>query len=245
MSAATTRPQPRNEPTMIHFAMRALVACTAAFILALGGLAFAPAAAEAQAHRFGAGFTTGGSWVSDLNPGASGVSLAPGVGAFFGVHGDRWYGADGRIGIRYQAAYQQPSFAWTPGDRKIDAASADMSAMFRIVRPADAGAALPFVSLGFGGIWYNLGRGEPTFYSAAGAYHDGSSRILPAINFGLGADLDFPWQFQRDLVRLRLEVADHLTFGSPLRRSSDQERYGAVHHLRFSIGLHSALDFRE
>jgi hypothetical protein len=234
---------------MTSRAMRTLVAGTAAFslalALALAGTVLTPTSAEAQAHRFGAGFTTGGSWVSDLNPGATGVALSPGVGAYFGIHADRWYGADGRIGVRYQAAYQQPRFAWTPGDRKIDAASADVSALFRIVRPADAGAALPFVSLGAGGYWYNLGRGEPTFYGAAGAYHDGGSRILPALNFGAGVDLDFPWQFQRDLVRLRLEVADHLTFGSPLRQSSNQERYGAVHHLRFSIGLHSALDFKE
>jgi hypothetical protein len=207
-------------------------------------LALTPDTAEAQAHRWGAGFSTGGTWLSDLNPGADAEAVAPGLGAFLALHADRWYGQDARIGVRYQVAYQQPRFNWVPGERKIDAASADVSALFRLVPPAQAGAALPWVTVGLGGIWYDLGRGEPTFYGAADAYHDGGSRVLPVAVFGAGVDLDFPWQFQSDLVRLRLEVADHMAIGSPLRRTTDNERYGPVHNLRFSVGLYSALDFR-
>jgi len=220
-------------------------AALAAAALLGSGLAL-PGSVQAQAHGWAAGFTVGGSWISDLNPGAASdaIGVSPGVGAFFGIHGDRWYGEAGRLGIRYQGAYQQPRFDWTPGERKIDAASVDVSGLFRLIAPADAGAALPYVTAGLGGIWYDLGRGESTFFGAADAYHDGSSRVLPMATFGVGVDLDFPWQWQRDPMRLRVEVADHMTFGSPLRQTSDESRYGPVHHVRFSVGLHSVLDLR-
>jgi hypothetical protein len=205
-----------------------------------------PGSAGAQVHTWAAGFTTGGTWISDLNPGATSdaVGVSPGLGAFFGIHADRWYGEAGRIGIRYQGAYQQPRFDWTPGERRIDAASVDVAGLFRLIAPDDAGAALPYVTAGLGGIWYDLGRGEPTFFGAADAYHDGRSRVLPLATFGVGVDVDFPWQWQRDPMRLRVEVADHMTFGSPLRQSSDESRYGPVHHVRVSVGLHSVLDLR-
>jgi hypothetical protein len=218
----------------------------AAALAALFLVAAAPSEAEAQPHRLGAGFTTGGTWLSDLNPGASAntVAISPGVGAVFGIHADRWYGEAGQIGVRYQAAYQQPRLDWVPGERKINAGSADVSVLYRINAPEEPGELLPYAMVGFGGIWYDLGRGEPTFYGAADSYHDGSSRVLPVVTFGVGVDLDLPWQFQRDLVRVRVEVADHMAIGSPLRQTSTEERYGPVHHVRFSIGLYSALDFR-
>jgi hypothetical protein len=43
-------------------------------------------------------------------------------------------------------------------------------------------------------------------------------------------------------VRVRLEAADHMTFGSPLHRVSDRSRYGPVHHLRFTLGAYAAVE---
>jgi hypothetical protein len=33
-----------------------------------------------------------------------------------------------------------------------------------------------------------------------------------------------------------------MTFGSPLHRVSDRSRYGAVHHLRFTVGAYAAVE---
>jgi hypothetical protein len=38
-----------------------------------------------------------------------------------------------------------------------------------------------------------------------------------------------------------MEAADQMTFGSPLRRVSDGERYGRVHHLRLTVGAYTAV----
>ncbi len=218
----------------------------AGLTLALGSVLATVAPVEAQVHRFGAGWSAGGTYLTDLNPGAPGQAreISPGAGFVFGLHVDRWYGQDGRIGVRYQGAYQQPRVDWVRGERKVDAFSADVSALFRILEPEDPDQVLPYVAAGLGGIWYDLGTGRDTFFPEADAYHDGGSRVLPAVILGVGADVPFPWGWDGSPVRVRLEVADHLTFGSPIRQASDGSRYGAVHHLRFTVGAYSVLDIR-
>lgn len=211
--------------------------------LAAGALLVAgPTNAEAQAHRYGAGWTAGASYLTDLNPSTSARSLSPGAGFVLGLHVDRWYGADGRIGVRYQGSYQQPRFDWSPGRRSIDAVGADVSALYRLMDPAEEGPALPYLTAGLGAVWYDLGTGPDTFFPEADAFHDGGSRLLPLVSFGVGADVRSPWNWDTFPVRLRVEVADHMTFGSPLRRASDGSRYGPVHHLRFTVGAYSAID---
>jgi len=223
--------------------------------LALSALALAlvvatAAPAEAQVHRYGAGWTGGGAFLTDLNSGARALDgqsprdISPGVGFVFGLNVDRWYGDAGRIGVRYQGAYQQPQMDWVRGPRRIDALSADVSALLRIIEPEDPGQVLPYVALGLGGIWYDLGTGQETFFPEADAYHDGSSRILPSAIVGVGADVPFRWGWDGSPVRIRAEVADHISFGSPIRQVSDGSRYGAVHHIRFTIGAYSLLDIR-
>jgi hypothetical protein len=208
-------------------------------LLALG-LA-APDAGEAQVHRYAAGFTVGGAHVTELNSEAPGdaLLLKPGAGAVFGLHADRWYGSTGRIGLRYQAAYQQPTFAWEPGERRISALSGDVSGVLRPIAPGPDTRALPYLAVGAGGIWYDLGTGDSTFFNDASALHDGGSRVLPVALLAVGVDVDIPWDWQGAPVRVRAEVADHVSLDSPIRRLSDGSRYGAVHHIRFSVGLHS------
>jgi hypothetical protein len=209
------------------------------------------APAQAQVHRYGAGWTAGGSYLTELNSGARGqvgqpaTQIAPGMGFVFGLHVDRWYGADGRIGVRYQGAYQQPRVDWVRGERKIDQLSADASVLFRVLEPGEhPDQVLPYLALGFGGVWYDLGTRGETSFPAGDAYHDGSSRILPAGIVGIGADVPLPWGWQGSPVRLRLEIADHISIGSPIRQISDGSRYGAVHHVRFTVGAYSVLDIR-
>lgn len=223
---------------------------TGPLALALGLFLAGAGTVDAQVHRYGAGWSAGGAYLTDLNSGAraqgglAAREISPGVGFVFGLHVDRWYGDDGRIGVRYQGAYQQPRMDWVRGERKIDALSADVSALYRILEPGDPGQVLPYVTLGLGGIWYDLGTGQDTFFPEADAFHDGSSRILPAAILGVGADVPFPWGWDGAPVRVRVEVADHLSFGSPIRQASDGSRYGAVHNLRFTIGAYSLLDIR-
>jgi len=200
--------------------------------------------AEAQAHRYGAGWTVGGSYVTELNVDATGPSptaIDPGLGFLLGLHLERWYGASGRFGVRTQGAYLQPRVDWTTGERKIDVASADVSVLMRLADPRREGAVLPYLTAGVGGIWYDLGTGDDSFFAGADAYHDGASRVLPLVALGLGADVPSPWSWDSSPVRFRVEVADHVTFGSPLRRLADGSRHGPVHHVRFTLGAYSAV----
>jgi len=221
--------------------MNGLARITVVLVPLLGAGFALPQAADAQFHRYAAGFTVGGSHVTDLNPDApaEALALAPGAGAVFGLHADRWYGSMGRLGIRYQAAYQQPTFDWRPGERRISALSGDVAGIFRLIAPSDDARALPYLAAGAGGIWYDLGTGDPTSFEEAAAYHDGGSRVLPVVLLAAGLDVDIPWDWQGSPVRVRAEIADHVALGSPIRQLSDGSRYGAVHHVRFSIGLHS------
>ncbi len=230
-----------------HFFSSAACRTAGLSALLVIGLAVAlPGDADAQYHRYAAGFTAGGSLITDLNPGAPGdaLSLTPDAGFVLGLHGDRWYGPEGRFGIRYQGAYQRPTFDWAQGERRIGAVSADVGALIRLTPPGNEATALPFISGGFGGLWYDLGTGDPTTFEDADAFHDGGSRVLPLVMVGAGVDVDVPWDWQGAPVRLRVEVSDHMTFGSPIRQASDGARYGQVHHFRLSLGLHSIFDLR-
>ncbi len=212
-------------------------------VLAAGALL--ALAAAPLSGQVGAGWTVGGSTLSELNAGGSGaVELKPSTGVVLGLHVDRWYGATERFAVRIQGAWQQPRFDWTQGERKIDAVSADVSVLVRALVPQqeDAFEVLPYLALGFGGIWYDLGRGDDTEYPAAGTFHDGSSVILPAAVFGGGLDVGLPVRWFGNPMRIRLEVADHYALNSPFRGLGDGERLDAVHNLRFTVGAYSVLD---
>lgn len=206
--------------------------------------------AQAQVAKYGAGFTLGASHITELNSGAVGfggfepVEIKPGTGFLFGLHVDSWYGEARRIGVRYQAAYQQPKVPWTNGERSIDAVTADISVLFRPVVPEGDESVIPYLAAGIGGIWYDLGRGPQTNYSAADAYYDGSSRVMPAGLVGVGVDILLPpsLEWYGIPIRVRLEAGDHITFHSPLKQLSQTSRYGAVHHFRFTIGAYSAFN---
>jgi hypothetical protein len=208
--------------------------------LVFGSFGAAPAAA--QAYRYGAGWTTGGSDLTALNPEAGGAqALDPDIGFLFGLHLERGYGSSTRFVVRYQGTYFAPEFQWSAGERRIDAASLDVSALMRLLNPTVPTVVMPYLMAGAGGIWYDLGTGPSTSFPVANAYHDGESRVLPLVAFGVGVDSPIGVDWDGWPIRLRFELADHMTFGSPLLRVTDRERYGAVHHLRFTIGAYSAV----
>lgn len=97
-------------------------------ILSLG----LPGAVNAQSPQFGAGWMAGASHVTQLNSHATAADLLePGTGFVVGMHLDHWDGTQRRIGLRYQGSYQNPSFDWCSGGRRIDALSADLSLHLR------------------------------------------------------------------------------------------------------------------
>lgn len=211
-------------------------------VIGIFALAF-PTAGEGQEFKtFGAGWTAGVTHVTDLNSDApSGAAeMSPGTSFVVGMHVDRWIGETQRVGIRVQGAYQNPEFDWAEGGENTHMGSADLSLLVRPVAPGDANA-LPYLTAGFGGAWYDLGTDETRMHDQADAYHDGRSRILPTAVVALGVDLPFPMEWNRLPVSLRVEAADHITINSPLRSIATGDRHGAVHNLRFSVGLYSTL----
>lgn len=195
--------------------------------------------------QVGAGWTVGGSNLSELNAETGGtVALKPPTGVVLGLHVDRWYGAEERFAVRIQGAWQQPRFDWTQGERKIDSVSGDVSVLVRPVVPSGDAVLefLPYLALGFGGSWYDLGRGSETGYPPSGSFHDGSSTIVPTVVLGGGVDVGLPVRWYGNPTRIRLEVADHYHLHSPFRSLDDGDRGGAIHNLRFTVGAYSVLD---
>jgi hypothetical protein len=118
--------------------------------------------ASAQAYRYGAGWAAGGTYLTALNPSSGGVALEPDPGFLFGLYLERGYGSTARFAVRYQGAYQSPSFDWAGGKRQIDAFSADIALLARVFDPTSGGSILPYLMAGAGGIWSDLGRGPST-----------------------------------------------------------------------------------
>lgn len=232
-------PQERHSP----------VARIPAVFIALGlalGLVVVPTSAEAQGFRtFGAGWAGGATYVTDVNADASADAFAvtPETGWVIGLYVDSWLGDTRRYGVRTQASYQQPRFDWADGRRSIDTGSLDLSLLFRPILPDD-GDVLPYLAGGLGVIWYDLGTSGTTEFADAEAMHDGDSRLLPTGIVALGVDVPIGMRWNRLPVSVRLEAADHITINSPLKRTADRERHGAVHHFRFTVGLYSTVLMR-
>lgn len=222
--------------------LRPLVRAALCLTAALGAVSIATSA-QAQAPVLGAGWSGGGTYVTEMNSDASdgARSLEPGTGFVFGIFVDRWIGPDRMFGIRTQLSFQQPHVDWQDEERKIDAASGDVSLLLRPIAPEPDAAVIPYLALGAGAIWYDMGSGAPTTFSAAESLYDGRSRLQPTGVVALGADIPIGMQWARLPVSLRAEVADHITIFSPLKHTADQDRHGAIHHIRFTIGMSSTL----
>jgi hypothetical protein len=217
-------------------------------VLALAGAALmgVPQDGVAQALPWGAGWSVGASSIGDLNAdaelsgGGAATPIAPGTSWIAGIHVERWFGDDARLGVRVQTSYQQPRFAWNSSERKIDAFGGDVSLVFHPLAPDTDPPVLPYLAVGAGGILYDLGRGVQTLFPEADARHDGQTRAAPVVLVALGIDFEIPWTWYSQSVRIRTEVADHMAISSPLLRLSSSDKHGPVHHFRFTVGLHSA-----
>jgi hypothetical protein len=218
---------------------------TAAIAAAIALLS-APHHAGAQVDRFGIGWTAGAAYVTDLNshplPGfeANPRSIAPGLGYTLGLHMEKWLDGGARFGVRAQGSFQQPraDLAWRGEHRVMNAYSADLSLLFRLLSPARTGAVLPYLMMGGGGSWYDVGPEDD--FAGTDASYDGRLSPLPLAIVGLGADTPPIGRWDNDPLRIRFELANHMVVRSPLRRTSDWQRHGSVHQLRFTVGVYTA-----
>lgn len=209
-------------------------------VLALG----VAGASSSLAGQVAAGWTAGAGSFSELSPdGGAPVALSPTTVPVLGLHFDRWFGASERVAFRVAGAWQAPEFEWVQGDRIIDVVSGDVSILIRAVTPQseDGLSVLPYLVAGVGGIWYDLGDGDPAGFAAAGSFHDGRRHISPVVVYGAGFDLGLPFRWLGNPMRLRIEGADHFALESPLLNLTTSEREGAVHNYRITLGLHSLL----
>jgi hypothetical protein len=215
--------------------------CTAALLLLSSPAGVT--AQETQPRTFGAGWSLGPTYVTELNvdaaPGAA--ALDPGVGLVVAIHVDRWVNPSHRFGFRFQGSFEQPHFDWAPGDRRLDTLTGDISLLLRPIPPGEERAILPYLAAGLGGAWYRLGNDEDSVFEGADVFHDGEGRIIPTGVIGIGVDIPIGWQWHRLPVQLRVEAADHIAFRSPFWTADGEARHGPVHHLRFTIGAHSTL----
>jgi hypothetical protein len=218
---------------------------TAAVAAAIALLS-APHHAAGQARRYGIGWTAGAAYVTDLNahplPGyeANPRPISPGLGYMLGLHLEKWLDEGDRLGVRAQGSYQQPRADLArPGEhRAINAFSADLSLLFRILSPMRTGAVLPYLMMGGGGSWYDVGPADA--FAGADASYDGRLLPMPLAILGLGADTPVVGMWDNDPIRIRFELADHVVVRSPLRRTSDWQRHGSVHQLRLTVGVYTA-----
>jgi hypothetical protein len=216
-----------------------------AMVVATLTLLGSPAGAVGQAHRTGIGWAAGGVYVTELNshplPGYEPLGareLLPGLGYAVGLHVDKWYGGSARLGFRLRGFYEQPSGDEFTGGRDITTLSGDLSVLLRPLSAAGDAPVLPYLTVGGGGIRYDLGASST--FAGSDASYDGVARVLPLISFGVGWDVPRVWSWDTYPVGLRFEAADLMVLRSPLRRTSDWQRHGSVHHLQFTIGLYSA-----
>lgn len=215
-------------------------------VAAVLALLSAPDHAVSQVHRYGIGWTAGAGYMTELNanplPGyeADPRQVSPGLGYTLGLHVEKWNGGSGRFALRAQGSFQQPrvDMAWRGQRRAVNAFSGDVSMLFRLLSPKREGAVLPYLMVGGGAGWFDMGAA--TALVGADASYDGQPSPLPIMTFGLGADTPSVGRWDNDRLRIRFELADHLLLRSPLRRTSDWQRHGSVHQLRFTIGVYSA-----
>jgi hypothetical protein len=219
-----------------------------ALVLAASCLAVvAPEPASAQRPQYGTGLLFGASHIGPLNPDAAWLGeedsreILPTTGPLVAIHIDRWYGIRRRLGVRVQAAFQQVSFEWTTSKLRANVYSGDLSVLLRSA-PSASSVILPYLAGGVGGIWYDLDRLLDSHMPEADAYYNQNSGIRPAGVVAFGMDLPSPWEWGRQPLRIRMEVADHVALDSPFRRISDDVRHGLIHHIRFTVGVHSVVE---
>ena len=137
----------------------------------------------------------------------------------------------------------------------------DGDVMIRILRPERDRRFAPFVSLGAGVVIYNpAGDGTLVFPGANAVWGDvadidiiddeivlitddnGNSETKFAGVIGLGTDFFPGWNLGNIGLGLRLELADHIAFDSPvdpLFNDGDDDDFDPVHNVRLTLGVHA------
>lgn len=178
-------------------------------------------------------------------------------GAIGGIQAEAWFG-NGRVGARLNGAYTAQEwrrrgslfddiFDFDVLDRDVNVWFGDLDLMVRLLRPDPDRVWAPYAAVGLGFVHYNpAGRFFDPIFPFADAFFPGESQTQFAGVFGLGTDI-LPRMRGPVRVGFRVEAMDHVAFESPLRRLRidddgdiilDGDRFGAVHHVRLTAGVH-------
>lgn len=182
--------------------------------------------ATAQDYRGGIGVYGSGAWFSGLATGST-ADLDLKEGWLAGIEVESW-SASGRIGLRLNGSYTERDVL--PRRTDINVYTADIGLMVRMLEPSPDRAFAPYVVVGAGAAHYNPADDTP-FESGITVLADDPS-VEPAGVVGVGGDV-----WPRRGIGLRLEVADHVLPRSPFEGNG--ERFGSVHNLRATIGVHA------
>lgn len=218
----------------------ALAAMTAAAV-AFAGM---PEAAEAQTHRSAFGLNGGGSWFSEMNRGADAADLTLQPGWIAGAQLERWFG-NARIGLRLNGNFTDRPLRLSNGETEtfgsMNTWFGDLDLMARILSPRPDRTFAPFVSLGFGLVHYDPPRANVEVEEANAIFRGDFQTQLAGV-VGLGTDIFPGWQVGAMPLMFRLEAANHFTPESAWRNLETNERFGEVHNVRLTAGLHAMFE---
>lgn len=215
---------------------------TVAIALTVSVLVLAPGAGEAQNYRGSVGWSLGGQWTSELNPGVEEAeAIDPGLGAFGSLFYDHWWTQ--AFGFRGEGTYAWSQVPWTTGDRDVYSWSLSGQLVLRLTgAPGEERAAYPFLAAGIGGLQHRLGEGSATVFEEAGAVYAGDEKFRLIGVGSVGVDVPLPWNWSEGPMLLRLQASDQMLFNSPLEPLSDDlDGFDPVHVLQLSVGLHTGI----
>lgn len=195
--------------------------------------------AQAQNYRTAWGLYGGGFGTTALNSGGSPENIFLKPGWIAGTQFEGWLG-QGRFGLRLNGAFTDRPFRHADSEAygNVNTYLVDLNGLIRLARPEPDRVWAPFLNLGVGVVHYNPG-GDHTGVQMpqGGAYWLNDPETVVAGVVGLGTDI-FPGARVGTPVGLRIEAADHIAFQSPLHEIGTEDRFGAVHNIRVTAGLH-------
>lgn len=223
--------------------LRPLRAAAVTFLLLMLAVSSASAQDDFKT-KYAIGLYSGGVTFTDFNGGADdGADLTLDSGFLVGMQAETWLTS--QFAVRMSGAYtsqpfsleepdggfDDPRFDGTFGDVKV--VLADANVIYKPLSPRGSRRITPFGTVG-GGIAYYNANDEPSLPEANASFDDGAQF---AGSFGIGMDImpNTPTKFFGAFIRI--EVLDHLAFGSPASPLDGGDDFDPVNNLSLKLGM--------